>query len=43
MMTGSKIGRVWLMNSITWPVRELSAREIVVNALKKNKNDILHV
>ncbi len=40
--TGSKIGRVWLMNSITWPVKELSARGVVVKALKKNKNDMLH-
>ena len=30
------------MNSITWPVRVLSACEVVVKALKKDKNDILH-
>lgn len=31
------------MNSITWPVKALSACEIVVKASKKIKNDILHV
>ena len=41
VMTGSRIGRVWLMNSITWPVRVLLAREVVVKALKNDKNDIL--
>ncbi len=41
-MTGSRIGRVWLMNSINWPMRVLSACELVKKALKKGKNDILH-
>ena len=41
-MTGSRIGRVWLMNSFNWPMRALSAREVVKKALKKGKNDILH-
>ena len=31
------------MHSITWLVRVLSAREVVVKALKKDKNNILHV
>ena len=30
------------MNSITWPVRALSAREVIFKALKKDKNDILY-
>ncbi len=42
MMTGSRIGRVWLINSITWLVRAFSAHEVVVKALKKDKNDISH-
>ena len=37
VMTGSRIGHVWIMNSITWSVRVLSAREIVVKTLKKTK------
>ena len=41
-MTGSRIGRIWLMNSINWPMRALSACEVVKRALKKGKNDILH-
>lgn len=40
-MTGSRIERVLLMNRITWPVRELWAREGVAKALKKDKNNIL--
>ncbi len=43
VMTGSKIGRVWLMNSINWPMIASSAREVIKKALKKGKNDILHV
>lgn len=27
LMTGSRIGRVWLMNSVNWQMRALSARE----------------
>ena len=42
VMTRSKIRQVWLMNSITWLVRAMSAREVVLKALKKDKNDILH-
>ena len=30
------------MNRINWPMRALSAREVVAKALKKGKNDILH-
>ena len=30
------------MNSINWPMRALSACEVVKKALKKGKNDILH-
>lgn len=37
-----RIERVLLMNSITWPMRALSAREVVVKALNKDKNDILN-
>ena len=42
VMKGSRIGRVGLMNSINWLVRALSAREVVVKDLKKDKNDILY-
>ncbi len=42
MMRGSRIGRLWLMNSLTWPVTVLSAFEVVVKALTKDKNNILH-
>ncbi len=42
MMTGSRMERVWLMNSTTWPVRVLSARKVVLKPLKKDKNDFLH-
>ncbi len=41
VMTESRFRRVWLMNSITWLVEALSAREVVVNGLKKDKNNIL--
>ena len=41
-MTGPKIRRLWLMNSINSQVRVLLACEVVVKALKKDKNDILH-
>ncbi len=41
-MTGSRIGRVWLMNSINQPMKALFAHEVVKKALKKCKNDILH-
>ncbi len=42
VMTGSKIDRVWLMNSINWPIGALSAREVVKKCLMKSKNYILH-
>ena len=42
IITGSRIERVWLMNSINWPMRALYAREVVTKALKNGKNDILH-
>ena len=42
VMTGSRIDRVWLMNNVNWPMRALSAREVVKKALRKGKNDILH-
>ncbi len=43
MMTESRIERVWLMNSITWQVKGLFACEVVVKALKKDKNNISQV
>lgn len=43
VMTGSRIGRVWLMNNTHWPMKALSAREVVMKAIKKSKNDICHV
>lgn len=42
VMTGSRIGHVWLMNSVNWPVRALSVCEVVKKAWIKSKNDILH-
>ena len=42
VITGSKIQYVWLTNSITWFIRALSACEVVVRVLKKNKNNILY-
>ena len=42
IMTGSRIERVWLMNSTNLPMRALSAREVVAKALNKGKNDILY-
>ncbi len=42
MMKGYKIGHLWLLSNITWPVRTLSAREPVFMTLKKDQNDILH-
>lgn len=36
------MGRVWLINNINWPVRVLSAQEVVKKALKKGNNDIIH-
>lgn len=43
VMIGSRIGRVWLMNNTHWPMKALSAREVVMKAIKKSKNDICHV
>lgn len=43
VMTRSRIGHVWLMNNINWPVRALSTREVVKKVLKNGKNDILHI
>ena len=41
-MTGSKIDRVWLMNNVNWPMRTLSAHEVVKKILRKSKNNILY-
>ena len=43
VMTGSRIGRVWLMNSISWLIKAFSACEVVKKAFKKGRNDIFHV
>lgn len=42
-MTGSRIDRVWLMNSVNWPIRALFIREVVNKTLKKEKNHILYI
>ena len=42
VMMGSKIDRVWLMNNVNWPMRTISAREVVEKDLRKGKNDILY-
>lgn len=41
-MIDSKIGCIWLINNINWPIKALSAQEIVKKALKEDKNNILH-
>lgn len=42
VITSSKIGCVWLIKSLNWPVRKWSLWKIIENVLKKSKNDILH-
>ena len=42
-MISLRIGRVWLMNSVNWPIRALFTCEFVKKALKKGKNDIFHI
>lgn len=42
-MTDLKIGHIWLINSVNWPIRALSACEVVKKSLRKEKNDILHL
>lgn len=42
-MTNSKIGRIWLINCANWLIKALSIHEVVKKALKKDKNDILHI
>ena len=43
VITSSKIDRVWLTSSISYLIRVISAGEVVKKALKKGKNDILHI
>lgn len=37
LMTGSRIGRVWLINSVNWQLRALSAREVVQESLEEGE------
>lgn len=43
IITKSEIEQIWLINSTHWLVRVLSTQEVVVQALKKDKNNILYI
>lgn len=41
-MIDLKIGHIWLINSINWPIRRLSTCKMIKKALKKGKNNIFY-
>lgn len=42
IMTGLRIGCVWLINNINWLMKLLFAAEVVKKALKKGKNNLFY-